>query len=566
MEITLGEAIIVEIFFSIFYKNTFTLLSNIISKRNSKGVFWTLFLGRILILSIFDIFITPKIVIFDFFAVFGISIIVSICDSIIKIKNPYIGVDYSKSDFLTTCASCGAKLEANIEVCANCGKPISVNRIEGDTSSVVVFDDLYINHEKNILKMMIIEEFKNRNIDIKSFTTSKINKNKNILLALLGVISFVIVTLYYFNYPFWFCCLLETLLFIVYMSINSNFRILNILTKTLIKNPNDDISNVVDTVLKEKKSMVVPHRLKVIIVVFMTVFIPTITFFNPKVIYTKYGNGYQIFRYTRGIRYEEEVTIPADYKGKKVLAVGERAFKNSSVKKVNLPKTIESIKTEAFRNANNIEKMIVPAFVFEIRANAFADMQSLTYVSLPEGLKDIRAGAFANDVNLTNIKLPNSLEYLGARAFSHCSSITEITIPKKVTEINGQTFEYMTSLKKINLHNDITNIHGETFKGDTSLDNVILPNKIKEIRGNTFENCSSLTSIKIPNGVTRIGGHAFHGCSSLSRVVVPKTVKEIGSSAFRKCSSLYYITLPKGALVNERAFKESPTEISYFEE
>jgi hypothetical protein len=81
------------------------------------------------------------------------------------------------------------------------------------------------------------------------------------------------------------------------------------------------------------------------------------------------------------------------------------------------------------------------------------------------------------------------------------------------------------------------------------------------VRGNTFEGCSSLTSIIIPEGVTRIGGHAFHGCTSLSYVSIPSTVTEIGSSAFRQCYSLYKVRVPYGAIINERAFKESPTSI-----
>ena len=110
---------------------------------------------------------------------------------------------------------------------------------------------------------------------------------------------------------------------------------------------------------------------------------------------------------------------------------------------------------------------------------------------------------------------------------------------------------------------DIISIHGECFSGDSRLDNVILPSKIKEIRGNTFENCIELSSIIIPEGVTRIGGHAFYGCRKLSYVSVPTTVVEIGSSAFRRCYSLKSIKVPKNAVINERAFKGSPTSIQY---
>ena len=66
--------------------------------------------------------------------------------------------------------------------------------------------------------------------------------------------------------------------------------------------------------------------------------------------------------------------------------------------------------------------------------------------------------------------------------------------------------------------------------------------------------------------MTRIGGHAFYGDSNLSEVQLTSNSKlnEIGSSAFRQCSSLYSITIPRTTYVNERAFKESPTNIQYF--
>ena len=42
-------------------------------------------------------------------------------------------------------------------------------------------------------------------------------------------------------------------------------------------------------------------------------------------------------------------------------------------------------------------------------------------------------------------------------------------------------------------------------------------------------------------------------------------LQQIGSSAFRCCDSLREITLPRGVSVNERAFKETPVRIDYYE-
>ena len=106
----------------------------------------------------------------------------------------------------------------------------------------------------------------------------------------------------------------------------------------------------------------------------------------------------------------------------------------------------------------------------------------------------------------------------------------------------------------------VNEIRGEVFCYMNFV-SIELPSGITEIRGNTFENCRNLQTIRIPDGVTRIGGHAFAGCSSLYNVDVPDTVNEIGSSAFRYCSSLKTIYIPQSAKINERAFKDSPTQI-----
>jgi hypothetical protein len=104
---------------------------------------------------------------------------------------------------------------------------------------------------------------------------------------------------------------------------------------------------------------------------------------------------------------------------------------------------------------------------------------------------------------------------------------------------------------------------GEAFYGASSLTSVRLSENLSEIRGDSFEYCTSLTKIKIPDSITRIGGHAFYGDTSLKNVIISEKseLEEIGSSAFRQCTNLASIQIPKYTLVNERAFKESPTVV-----
>ena len=191
---------------------------------------------------------------------------------------------------------------------------------------------------------------------------------------------------------------------------------------------------------------------------------------------------------------------------------------------------------------HNTSKVVIPEEhnglpVTEIRGNVFQNIKEIEEVELPSTLKRIRARAFRN-TGLTSINLPYGLNEIGAYAFSD-TNLVSVEIPDTVYTLGGAAFQ---------------NCH--------MLETVKLSKLLTEIRGNTFQN-SGITEIDIPYGVTRIGGHAFHGCSRLRKVTLPDTLKEIGSSAFRECSYLFDITIPQGTSVNERAFKDSPTWITY---
>jgi len=168
---------------------------------------------------------------------------------------------------------------------------------------------------------------------------------------------------------------------------------------------------------------------------------------------------------------------------------------------------------------------------------------------------------FYKNKKIKSVVIPDTVTEIGASVFKKCKNLENVQFGNNIISIGGECFKDCVSLKEAVLPDGITEIKGEAFMGCSSLKNVVLPENITEIRGNTFENCSSLESVEIPSGVERIAAHAFYGCSSLAHVFVPDTVKSIGSSAFRLCENLKTIELPAGIEVNERAFKESPTEV-----
>ena len=181
--------------------------------------------------------------------------------------------------------------------------------------------------------------------------------------------------------------------------------------------------------------------------------------------------------------------------------------------------------------------------VIALRGNTFSNMYFLEKVTLPDTIKEIRGQTFKYDWKLAEVNIPKNLEYLGGGAFYNCISLKKISLPDTLTYMGGETFYNATSLEYVKLSRNLT-----------------------EIRGNTFENCYSLKEIAIPDKVTRIGGHAFYGNHNLEKVTLTENSKltEIGSSAFRQCYKLKNIKIPIYTTVNDRAFKESPTKVNYF--
>lgn len=430
--------------------------------------------------------------------------------------------------------------------------------------NIVDFDSTYDLQAQAILKKLIKNEISKRGYHLSHLSTKSLDIKRSILLIILGLVTMISAACYFFYLSPITCLTMIVITWFIGILFYKNLTLEKALNKKAISNPDLDIASIIQDVIDENRTTIISPVTCFLLTCILSIAIPIAVFYQPKIFYSSYEDGYAVERYTRGVMNPTEVTIPDVYKNKAVVAINSGAFQDSMIEQVNLPESIVYIGGEAFCNAQNLQYINIPSHVTEIKGNTFENCTSLIFITLPEGLERINGSAFNNCTHLFMITLPESLTYLGAGAFASCSSLQLITIPQNVTEINGQTFAYCTSLSKITLHDNITNISGEAFMECRSLDNVILPSKITEIHGNTFENCTSLTSIDIPEGVTRIGGHAFYGCSSLQEVSIPSSMLEIGSSAFRCCYSLETVSVPNGTSINERAFKESPTKVTRY--
>ena len=336
------------------------------------------------------------------------------------------------------------------------------------------FDPLFAMPEEDCVEGFIKREMQRAGItEEQNLIPEDMLRRKNILNAILAVLLFVYISLFFFHFPMK-TYVIGLLILVVYAFLTSRYQLIKYLKKEIRSRSQEKISNVVMNV----KASMVPDYSKKLKWALMAVAVAgsLLLFSKPRIFYEQADDGYYVRFYVYGLTNMTTATIPDTYQGEKVVG---------------------------------------------LRGNTFSNMPFLTEVTLPDSITEIRGQAFKNCRSLERVTLPKNLTYLGGEAFYRCSSLEEVNLPAGLTEI----------------------------------------------RGNTFEECSSLLRIEIPDNVTRIGGHAFYGNTSLEEVVISPDSKlqQIGSSAFRCCDSLREITLPRGVSVNERAFKETPVRIDYYE-
>ena len=518
-EISLFPAIIMEAFITI-HMSLFVLkpLSEMLSKDNPKSMFWKLFIGRIIILLFSDSFITTNIAIVDvialFVGAFAIAIISSIKSLPINNNNNLNLIDETRKgetpmtkNYLYKCKNCNTQVLATDQFCQNCGNKLTQNNIikEETTEDQSVKESqieyvLPSNYDSiySLSETRMIEEFLKRELTKAGIgLNTKLIPSEILKRKRILNIIFSILLFIYISLIFFHFPIYTYVLGLIILIIFFIMTKRYNLIKYLSKEIKSRPQEKISNIVMNVKSSFMVDNT-------LPLFIGTllVAIILPLIIFINPRIIYEKVDNGYGVRF---------------YIFGLTNFKTATI-----PDTYKG------------EKVVT------LRGNTFSNMPFLESVNIPNTVTEIRGQAFKNCKKLTKVNIPSNLEYLGGGAFYNAKSLKSIVLP--------DTLKYMG---------------GETFYGASSLQSVKLPANLPEIRGDSFEYCTSLQSISIPDSVTRIGGHAFYGDTALSKVEISKNsqLNEIGSSAFRLCTSLYEIHIPANTYVNERAFKESPTNV-----
>lgn len=158
--------------------------------------------------------------------------------------------------------------------------------------------------------------------------------------------------------------------------------------------------------------------------------------------------GYEVASYLGN---REVVSIPSQYRGKPVLAVGEKAFskklgKASKLKTVEIPGSCYWIKKEAFYKGilnwrDSLEKVILHCGLINIGESAFSYNDNLSSVTLPEGLVGIDRWAFFC-CGLREVSVPASCSIIEDAAFCGNHNLTKVFFPltANIKQLKRNTF------------------------------------------------------------------------------------------------------------------------------
>ena len=469
----LAMALFMEAFVSI-HMSVFVLLplSKMISRENSKKIFWILFWIRIAILLCFDFFITTGIAVVDFFAVFVGAFIVTP----ISIKK---GIRISKGSERSGVqsdvqfgAQSGAQsdvqsdVQSSVQTDTQSEKTILASAEQSSEKKAVHaadFDPLFAMPEEKCVEAFIKREMQRVQIaEEQNLIPEDMLRRKNILNLIFAVLLFVYVSLFFFHFPM-ITYVLGFLILAVYAFCTGRYQLMRYLKKEIKSRPQEKISNIV---LNVKATLVQDYSKKLKwILMAVAVAGSLLLFSKPRIFYEQSQEGYYVRFYTYGLTNMTTAAIPAAYQGEKVVG---------------------------------------------LRGNTFSNMPFLREVILPGTITEIRGQAFKNCGSLESVRLPDHLIYLGGEAFYHCTSLEEVNLPDGLTEIKGSTFEECSSLQRIEIPDNVTRIGGHAFYGNISLEEVVISpdSKLQEIGSSAFRRCDSLQEITLPRS-TFVNGRAF---------------------------------------------------------
>ena len=263
---------------------------------------------------------------------------------------------------------------------------------------------------------------------------------------------------------------------------------------------------------------------------------------------------------------------------KNVTEIGEKAFLNSSITKIDFNK-VKKIGANAFENSKlfgeldfkNVEKIEDGAFknckyltktingnISKIGKQSFYECSLLESVNLSNpDLKEIGDQAFYKCIALSKINL-ESVETFGTSSFEECKLLDNINL-KNAVNIKAKAFRECKGLQNVVEFSKDVSIGDYAFANDINLQKIKLE-RIISLGISSFYNCvTALIEGKFNDAITEIPDNCFAGCSYLKEIDF-NNVEKIGKYAFANNSRLKIKNTKKLRILGDQAFSNAFTK------
>jgi hypothetical protein len=214
-------------------------------------------------------------------------------------------------------------------------------------------------------------------------------------------------------------------------------------------------------------------------------------------------------------------------------------FARSQIESINIPKTVEIIKSRAFYNCKQLREVIIDldSHLKRIESQAFA-FSSLKTLCIPPKVQFIDGSAIQSLESLTAPAsifkfskpfLIDSMRNILVRYFGQDS----VTIPIQIEIIGPGCFE-KSPLKSVSLSRDsLIKVIDQRAFAQTQITIIIIPNSVSVIGKSAFQDCHLLQTVEFGDfsRLYRIEEFAFSG-TALFQITLPSSITFIGSGAF----------------------------------
>ena len=180
-------------------------------------------------------------------------------------------------------------------------------------------------------------------------------------------------------------------------------------------------------------------------------------------------------------------------------------YECKSLKLLNIPKSVSSIKDFAFYGCASLEEIAIHENIISIEDFAFYGCASLQKLSISNGLQKIGISAFCECSSLDSISIPSSVISIGQCAFCDCSNVSSINVSKenKVYDsrencnaiVLTKENKIILGCKNTKFLESASSIGSKAFYGFVGLTKLIIPDSINSFSVDSFANCENLSTI-----------------------------------------------------------------------